>query len=331
MNEGGEGGRGQGEEDVEEEEEEEDEEEDEEEEEEEGVADDENEGVVGNASEAEEEEQEEEEKVAADLFATSAAQESSVAGALETSGDTVEDMECSGLEEALRRSERCALDQENADVAEAILRSKGDKNSDSIDAAHNWILARLTNNSPEIRAAILGFPALGVCLDCVDKAGCEVQPDWANGALLLVPLTKELVDEVGIELKAHNVVLLPADYEHVRQALSKLPHRKRPQLKEDVGGPASSAANFGSDATKSLLSIGEFDASLQNVALEVVDTFLSYRVPKDISETSNVAQSAPCAFEHVVESELDADGFEQVTGPPGCSKRTNPRHWGSLP
>jgi hypothetical protein len=34
-----------------------------------------------------------------------------------------------------------------------------------------------------------------VLANVIDEAGCELQPQWANGALLLVPLTQEMLNE----------------------------------------------------------------------------------------------------------------------------------------
>ena len=41
-------------------------------------------------------------------------------------------------------------------------------------------------------------PHLSGVIERVTKAGCEVLPDWAAGAVLLVPLTQEQVAEAGI-------------------------------------------------------------------------------------------------------------------------------------
>merc|ERR1712087_52836 len=95
------------------------------------------------------------------------------------------------------------------------------------------IVSRLTSHSPQIAAALLGSDVLRECIARVGSAGCEVQPVWANGAFLLVPLTEELVLEHDLQLEPHNIVMLATDYDLVAQALMLLPKRQRPQLKPE--------------------------------------------------------------------------------------------------
>ena len=53
----------------------------------------------------------------------------------------------------------------------------------------------------------------------VHDAGCELEPEWADGAMLLVPLTEELVCESGIQLTHTHIVAMARDVENIRQAL----------------------------------------------------------------------------------------------------------------
>jgi len=59
-------------------------------------------------------------------------------------------------------------------------------------------------------------------------------PDWANGALLLVPCTEEGLAESGLELKPHHVIALASDVELIDEALAEFPRRRRPQCKLDL-------------------------------------------------------------------------------------------------
>merc|ERR1712176_1398731 len=66
--------------------------------------------------------------------------------------------------------------------------------------------------------------------------GCQLQPDWAGGAWLLVPLTKPqlsalLEDCPGITLQDHHVLVRSRDIDCVRSALATLPRRSRPNVK----------------------------------------------------------------------------------------------------
>ena len=58
---------------------------------------------------------------------------------------------------------------------------------------------------------ILRSEALSACRARVEGAGCQVMPEWACGAILLVPMTAEQVAEAGLALKAHNVWALESD------------------------------------------------------------------------------------------------------------------------
>ena len=64
------------------------------------------------------------------------------------------------------------------------------------------VVCRITrkSRSPEVRQAILGSPFTARAVKSVLDAGCELEPEWADYAMLLVPLTEELVQESGIQL-----------------------------------------------------------------------------------------------------------------------------------
>ena len=75
---------------------------------------------------------------------------------------------------------------------------------------------------------------------------------WACGAILLVPLTNTQLCEAGVQLKAHNIVVLQAELGRVEEALRSLPRRKRPMLNPEChdqdagdGTPGASARGRG--------------------------------------------------------------------------------------
>merc|ERR1712129_30786 len=69
----------------------------------------------------------------------------------------------------------------------------------------------------------------------------------AHGALLLVPVTAKEVADAGLHLRAHHIVALPEDREHINQALAAIPRRqKRPKLVNDCRPSFSAAASDGS-------------------------------------------------------------------------------------
>lgn len=67
----------------------------------------------------------------------------------------------------------------------------------------------------------------------MESAGCIVQPAWANGALLLVPITEQQIIEADINLQPHNILMLASDEPIVRHTLTQLARRKRPGLKPE--------------------------------------------------------------------------------------------------
>ena len=96
------------------------------------------------------------------------------------------------------------------------------------------VVVRLTKHCPERIAHLVKSPDLRRCCDRVADAGCLVQPEWAGGALLLVPLTRDLFHtEVRLQLQGHHVLLLATDVPRLQAALKTIPCRRRPQLRWD--------------------------------------------------------------------------------------------------
>jgi len=71
--------------------------------------------------------------------------------------------------------------------------------------------------------------------------GQDLQPDWANGAKIIVPaLDQETWWEsgAGVQLSSYHVVVLEEDVEQILEALQSLPCRCRPRLKPGVPAAA---------------------------------------------------------------------------------------------
>ena len=118
-------------------------------------------------------------------------------------------------------------EREQADISEALLRSKVDAHS-----ADRVVLAWLTYHSPFVFDHLLASEDLEACVARVENAGCEVRPPWANDALLLVPLRESQAAEWSLQLKAHNVpplALLPLEDEDV--CVNGLKHFSKKQSK----------------------------------------------------------------------------------------------------
>jgi len=159
-------------------------------------------------------------------------------------GATSEDAGKEQLGRALDESLAEALQQESADLTMALLRSKIDTSPLNLDGVVVW---RLTSCSAEIANTIIRSESLAGCRSRVEDAGCEVMPEWACGAILLVPMTAEQVMEANLALKAHNLVGLASDRDLVGAALNN-PRRRRPQVKPEHQAYVTSAERLGSEA-----------------------------------------------------------------------------------
>ena len=65
----------------------------------------------------------------------------------------------------------------------------------------------------------------------VEEAGCDVLPDWACGAIVLVPLMEKEARAAGMELRAHHIVIVQEHQVHVERALTAIPKRRRPRAR----------------------------------------------------------------------------------------------------
>jgi len=143
-----------------------------------------------------------------------------------------------------------ALQQEQEDLMRACLVSKADVRS------HDKIrVMRLTTHKPNTMEHLVSSDHLASVRSRVESAGCQVLPEWANGALLLVPLTPEQLAEADdFRPRPHHIVLLDQDVENVCEALRELPRTRkecRPKLKPEQnpdGAPGASRVSCGLSA-----------------------------------------------------------------------------------
>lgn len=115
---------------------------------------------------------------------------------------------------------------------------------------------RLTKHMPNTMEHLASSDHLASARTRVESAGCHMRPGWANGALLLVPLTPEQLAEADdFRPRPHHLVLLDQDIENVCEALRQLPRTRkdcRPKLKPEQnpeGAPRASGGSCGLTAT----------------------------------------------------------------------------------
>ncbi|CAE8627473.1 unnamed protein product [Polarella glacialis] len=130
-----------------------------------------------------------------------------------------------GLAAAMQQSEAEALSQEQQEVHKAMLLSKAETFSND-----HVVLWRLAKCSARVADALSTSDELSACHDGVREAGCELTPSWAGGAVLLVPLTLELYEELGLKFAPYHVLSLSSGRERLEAALRSVPYKKRGQL-----------------------------------------------------------------------------------------------------
>lgn len=191
------------------------------------------------------------------------------------------------------------LQQEQADLQEALLKSKADCATLNADGIVVATLDR-QSQSAAVRTAIATHEALESCRQRVAQAGCELQPAWAGGAWVLIPLTQEAFSEANITITAHDVVMLRSDVEAVKAALRSIRRGgggQRPQLKPvcpadrlptpDAAQPESALADITNGA-----------AARADEEQEVVARWCSYDVRVSLSEDgASKCTSAPARLE----------------------------------
>jgi len=140
-----------------------------------------------------------------------------------------EDNEKLGL--AIQESLAEAVGRANSDLAVALSSSKAD--SPPCFNADGVVLLRLTCHAraAAVANALRTSPALAACRAVVEDAGCELQPEWANGTWILLPLTREIYEEAALETSSIHILALSGDECAVREALKMVRYQKRPKLK----------------------------------------------------------------------------------------------------
>lgn len=147
-------------------------------------------------------------------------------------------------------------------------------------------ILRLSGCSAEIASTLREADCLAHCCARFDDASPEFepQPEWAHGALLLVPVKPQEVEEAELELRAHHIIALQGDKECVYEALSTIPKRhKRPKMTEDRQG--SVAATDGSNGDRN-----DVEDQVHNArgSFEVVEkTFVTVRSWRSSSGTAS--------------------------------------------
>jgi len=204
--------------------------------------------------------------------------------------------------------------QESAYVAEAILRSKTDTPLNSDDGVIVLRLKRM-GRAADVRDTLLNSPHLALPRAPVSEAGCELMPSWTP-AKLLVPLTHDQVAEARVDLRAHHIVAHRNDFELVVSAFSELPRRRRPTIAAPSGLDLADAVDDEGINPVDLVDGADEDLNVHtsdfaDAVLEVEHTFIHFRSPKDISEASRIAESAPCG---------NSDSIQPA----------NPRRWQNL-
>eukprot|EP00931_Biecheleriopsis_adriatica_P092748 TRINITY_DN66528_c0_g1_i1.p1 TRINITY_DN66528_c0_g1~~TRINITY_DN66528_c0_g1_i1.p1 ORF type:complete len:708 (-),score=108.20 TRINITY_DN66528_c0_g1_i1:29-2152(-) len=140
-----------------------------------------------------------------------------------------------GKVEALLASAAEADEQDNAELMKGIQQSKVDAPVSGIPlSADGVVVLRLTRmaRSPQVLELLQTTALLMHCRQRVAEAGCSIQPPWAEGAKLLVPLTEEHLAEAEIDLAYNHIVALASDVDAVKAALRELncKGKTRPKL-----------------------------------------------------------------------------------------------------
>lgn len=252
-----------------------------------------------------------------------------------------EDEELTELSTVLQRSETEALQLEQEHLQLAVLRSKEDAfNSEQCE------LVRLTKVSRAVHNVLLSSDSLSPCRQEVVMAYCEVQPEWAGGAILLVPMNHEAYKELGWEMQSHHVFLLQKDKHLLEAALKALPCRKRSSIcenhcaskRDEIDGlDENSESSHGSEAHCTAHGDGKDNQKVSgdianegpeegpdeqtgssagpSHGIEVVATFVHFATGHfELSEVSSskVCRSAPAALGDVASDEHSDHDWSQA-------------------
>ena len=228
-------------------------------------------------------------------------------------------MEMEELSMAVQASEAEAVEAHNAELAKALSLSKLDRGNLSEEQV---VVLRLSRRNAEVEETLLHAVELHDLHERLAAAGCRMVPEWAGGAIFLVPLTQDMIIEADIDdLRPHHVVALQIDVDRLKSALAEVPSRRRPTVKGSLGNPMPTQPDEETDHRSSLagssedlpIQSGAEPHGMQTVSFIVERTFVACPEPKVVSEHSQMAQSAPSCI---------------PSGDYRMDSR-NPRRWGS--
>ena len=199
-----------------------------------------------------------------------------------------------------------AAELERNDFHAALEESRADvRNADKVR------VMRLTDYGKNVMQRLAASRHLSGDIDAIAAAGCEALPAWGNGALLLVPLTRDIAAEADDwSPQPYHIVLRDAQRASLFKALRAIPREEvRPKLREEKtpGGPEhrrgqeqaptpSAASSSSPTLQESMLSHDavelepEMRQRLRRLGLTLEHTFLRQRSQEE-SESHFVART----------------------------------------
>lgn len=219
-------------------------------------------------------------------------------------------------------SDPLADEQDQAHLSKAIMLSKADMPREL--SADKVVLCRFDRSvrSPEVQAAFMESGELRVCRRNVLEAGCKLQPEWANGAWILIPLTKDVFEESKLVLTNKDIVMLKDDKPLVRNTLKAIPGSrcKRPRLQPVLPSERLPEAMDGADlASASLLPGGSSSSGAHAIGQSADDA--EGAAPS--GQRKRVSDDGPQVVERRTFYEL-TDGMSRLTVSSGESCRSAP-------
>lgn len=177
--------------------------------------------------------------------------------------------------------------QEQADLQSALVHSKSD-----IDypVGDDIMILKLTSGPSKAIPIILEFPEFQDRIAWIAASGCDVHPEWANGATMLYPLTLEHFIELDVNLEPYHIVAFSRDVPILQQALESIPCRKRPKLRGEAGMQDGSLQASHPSGSADIVESDTDSASDKMPELVVERTFITLKHV----DTSDVTQSEPC-------------------------------------
>lgn len=245
----------------------------------------------------------------ADLTSIHPPEQSTHAGAEDDAKTMMDEGADAQVDQAIKLSNDDADRQESEQVVAAVLQSKIDTPPVSGDDA---VIFRLTRVTHTISETLLQVPELAEARARVIESGCELRPGFAGGAILLIPITKEQFEELGLTLAPHHIVALRVDKSSLEVALSCVPSKQRPKLKPDHRAdpnksdtctdlPAVPESHVTVDGQPSRVVVVDdtpahlFEERAIGTVIPIVRyTFIHFPDPENVSEIGGIVRSAPC-------------------------------------